>query len=109
MERSSAISSRVRGAKTPEIFSIAVDPTHRRHGIGKAHMTRALAKLKASGVHCVRLAVRPENLAATRLYSILGFHPVRRIPRYYADAGDALQMRKIFVPQVGPACINVAS
>jgi hypothetical protein len=34
---------------------------------------------------------------------------VRRILRYYADAGDALQMRKIFVLQVGPACTGNAS
>ena len=87
----------VRGQKA-EIISIAVDPTHRRHGIGKTLMTRALAKLKAQGVQCVRLTVRPANLAAIRLYSILGFQRVRRILQYYADSGNALQMRKIFGP-----------
>jgi ribosomal-protein-alanine N-acetyltransferase len=86
--------------RNAEIISIAVDPKHRKHGIGKALMMRALAKLRVSGVPCVKLTVRPANRAAIRLYSILGFHRVRRITQYYSDAGDALQMQKVFAPQV---------
>jgi len=78
-----------------EIVSIAVDPKHRGRGIGKALMMHTLAKLKASGIQRVTLTVRPSNRPAMRLYSILGFQPVRRISRYYADGADAIEMQLV--------------
>jgi ribosomal-protein-alanine N-acetyltransferase len=79
-----------------EIVSLAVDPTYRRLGIGRSLMMHMLAKLRASGVRRVSLTVRPANRAATRLYSALGFHPVRRLSQYYADGCDAIEMQRIF-------------
>jgi ribosomal-protein-alanine N-acetyltransferase len=90
--------------RNAEIISIAVDPKYRKHGIGKALMMRTFTNLKASRVRCVRLTVRPANRAAIRLYSILGFQRVHRINQYYSDAGDALQMQKVFAPQVKRVC-----
>ena len=37
-------------ASTAEIVSIAVDPKHQGHGIGKALITHMLARLKASAI-----------------------------------------------------------
>jgi [ribosomal protein S18]-alanine N-acetyltransferase len=78
-----------------EIVSIAVNPRHRRHGIGRALMMHTLAKLKAHGIRYVDLTVRPANRPAIRLYSAFGFRPVRRISQYYADGSDAMEMQKV--------------
>jgi ribosomal-protein-alanine N-acetyltransferase len=79
-----------------EIVSLAVDPKHRRLGIGRSLMMHTLAKLQASGARRVSLTVRPANRAATRLYSTLGFRAVRRLSQYYADGSDAIEMQRIF-------------
>jgi len=92
-----------------EIVSIAVDPRRRRRGIGRALMMHTLAKLKAHGIRYVDLTVRPANRPAIRLYSALGFRPVRRISQYYADNGDAIEMQKALSGQRGAKGASISS
>lgn len=77
-----------------EIVSIAIDPGHRRLGIGRLLMQHTLRRLKALGVRKVHLAVRSTNTAGIRFYRTLGFSRTRKIARYYEDGGDAFLMKK---------------
>jgi [ribosomal protein S18]-alanine N-acetyltransferase len=77
-----------------EIVSIAVACAFRGKGVGGALMGRLVEKLAAAGAMRVELMVRPDNLAAIRLYRRFGFRRVRRVPGYYEDGGDAWLMRK---------------
>jgi len=66
-----------------EILNLGVAAAHRRHGIGRELVERALAELTARGVRTVYLEVRASNAAARRLYEALGFAEVGRRSRYY--------------------------
>ncbi len=58
------------------IVSIAVHPDFQGRGIGRRLMAAALESLQRRGAECVRLEVRPDNVAARRLYESLGFQDV---------------------------------
>jgi [ribosomal protein S18]-alanine N-acetyltransferase len=92
-----------------EIVSIAVDPRHRRQGIGRALMMHTFAKLKGLGIQRVTLTVRPRNRPAIRLYSALGFRSVRRMSHYYADGSDAFEMRRILSLATRAADASISS
>jgi ribosomal protein S18 acetylase RimI-like enzyme len=52
---------------------LAVDPAHRRMGLGKALMVQAERRLRELGCPKINLQVRRENIEATAFYSHLGF------------------------------------
>jgi ribosomal protein S18 acetylase RimI-like enzyme len=52
---------------------LAVDPAHRRMGLGKALMVEAERLLRGLGCPKINLQVRRENIEATAFYSHLGF------------------------------------
>jgi [ribosomal protein S18]-alanine N-acetyltransferase len=104
----SYVAASVHGS-TAEIVSIAVDPKHQGHGIGKALITHMLARLKASAIRRVALTVRPENRPAMRLYSTLGFHRVRRINRDYSDGSDAFEMQIVLSTAMRTADATIPS
>lgn len=81
-------------ARKAEIVSIAVDPHSQKHGIGTALMTYTIRRLKRMHVHRLELAVRSTNAAAIRFYRNFGFDPIKTVPEYYEDGGDAIWMRK---------------
>jgi ribosomal-protein-alanine N-acetyltransferase len=80
------------------VISIAVDPGHRRRGLGTALMTEGMRALRARGCSEVYLEVRVSNEPAISLYRRLGFRPVRRIPGYYRDGEDAFVMARSLRP-----------
>jgi ribosomal-protein-alanine N-acetyltransferase len=82
-------------SRSAEMISIAVDPAHRRSGLGTALMDRTIRKLKRLGVRKLELAVKADNRPAVRFYRGFGFAIVKRIARYYEDRSDALWMRRI--------------
>jgi ribosomal protein S18 acetylase RimI-like enzyme len=55
------------------IGNVAVKATHRRQGIARALMHKAIEHVQQQGGKSIRLLVRADNLPATRLYSGLGF------------------------------------
>lgn len=75
------------------IVELAVDPEHRRKGVG-----RKLAELmltSCTGVKTVCLEVRASNTAAKALYEALGFEAVSVRKNYYDDpTEDAVIMIK---------------
>jgi ribosomal protein S18 acetylase RimI-like enzyme len=52
---------------------VYVLPRFRGSGIGKRLVAQCLKKMKAKGVHTVRLTVLAENKTTTKLYERLGF------------------------------------
>lgn len=76
-----------------DIVSIAVDPAHRRTGVGSALMRRTLEELGERRVAVVGLMVRAADAGTVRFYRGFGFRRIRRVPRYYEDGGDAFLMR----------------
>jgi GNAT superfamily N-acetyltransferase len=55
------------------VYGLVIDPGLRGRGYGRAVMIEALALLRARGIAEVSLEVLPDNEAAVRLYSGLGF------------------------------------
>lgn len=67
---------RVPGVQGYVISNVAVHPDHRRRGIARGLMERALEDLEAGGAPLVSLEVDHDNLPAHQLYTSLGFETV---------------------------------
>ncbi|MBI4362463.1 MAG: ribosomal protein S18-alanine N-acetyltransferase [Euryarchaeota archaeon] len=80
------------------IFSVAVDPRHRRRGIARVLLNRAFEFYRGHRILSVCLEVRQGNLHAQALYRDFGFSVVGLIPGYYSDGEDALVMRRRLDP-----------
>lgn len=61
------------GAADGEIWTMYVNPTHWRNGVGKALMGRALSALEKQGFANVWVWVLQDNLQAIAFYSSCGF------------------------------------
>lgn len=78
-----------------EIYRVAVDPAHRRRGIGEALLSAALDAARAQGVTHTFLDVRASNAPAIALYEKCGFTRLSRRRGYYRDPReDALILCK---------------
>jgi ribosomal-protein-alanine N-acetyltransferase len=82
-----------RGGRALHIHDLAVDPRHRRRGVGTALLAAMIGIATAQGIPRLRLEVRVENVPARRFYEAHGFQVVGRANRYYPDGADALRMR----------------
>jgi len=76
------------------IISIAVDPSHRRRGVGRQLAEEALRRLETAGADSIALETRLDNEASIRLWRRLGFAPVGTARSYYEDGADALVMSR---------------
>ncbi len=75
------------------LMNVAVRPTHRRRGIARHLVQRALRDGHAHGTTRALLEVRASNGAACALYQALGFAPYGRRRAYYTQPDeDALLM-----------------
>ena len=82
-------------APDAEIADLAIAPSARRRGIGRALLTRSLDELAALAVRQVHLEVRESNVAARTLYESTGFRPVGRRRGYYRQpVEDALLLMR---------------
>ena len=73
------------------VMNVAVDPDHRRRGIGAALLGHLLAEVGEDAA--LTLEVRRTNAQAMRLYERYGFRAAGVRRRYYQDNGeDALVM-----------------
>jgi ribosomal-protein-alanine N-acetyltransferase len=73
------------------LMNVAVDPIHRRAGVGWGMLTEMVEQ--AGPEEPYTLEVRESNASAIRLYERLHFRTAGRRPRYYRDNGeDALIM-----------------
>ena len=82
------------GSMQADIQTIAVDPTHRRLGVGRVLLQQLLALAQSRGAVDVLLEVRADNPGAQQLYELNGFVAIAVRPRYYQpDNVDAIVMR----------------
>jgi ribosomal-protein-alanine N-acetyltransferase len=68
-----------------ELRNLAVDPTHRRQGVGRALLAEGRKRLLERGVRQIHLEVRASNVPAQRLYFSAGFSLRARRRDYYND------------------------
>lgn len=80
------------GRDIGHIKDLAVHPDAQGRGVGRSLLRRALFELLVAGATVTKLEVRQDNEPAKRLYCSEGFHPTKRIPRYYDDGEDAIVM-----------------
>jgi ribosomal-protein-alanine N-acetyltransferase len=81
-----------------EILTLAVAPTARRRGVGKALVEAAVIDAARNGAKALFLEVAEGNVAARALYAAAGFHQTGRRRRYYASGEDALVLTRALVP-----------
>jgi ribosomal-protein-alanine N-acetyltransferase len=79
-------------AKKGHVVSVAVLHEHRRKGVGKALVLKALDGMRGYGAKQCYLEVRVTNQEAISLYKKLDFEVARTIHGYYADGEDAFVM-----------------
>ncbi|WP_343164507.1 ribosomal protein S18-alanine N-acetyltransferase [Hyphobacterium vulgare] len=79
-----------RGARTGRLYSLAIAPQARGHGVGAALIARAIEEAACRGLRSVRLEVRESNIAAQKLYLRCGFTLRGRRESYYGDGEAAL-------------------
>jgi len=79
-------------SKKGHVVSVAVLPEHRRKGVGKALVLKALDGMRGYGAKQCYLEVRVTNQEAISLYKKLDFDVARTIHGYYADGEDAFVM-----------------
>ena len=76
-----------------QITNIAVDPDHRRMGLGRLLMERLETEATARGLSQIALEVRASNEAAIALYERTGYATAGRRPNFYTSPReDALVM-----------------
>jgi ribosomal-protein-alanine N-acetyltransferase len=87
------------GAHEGDIQTIAVAPTARRAGLGRALMNALIGEARKRGAREVFLEVRADNPYAQHLYETLGFEQIAvRVAYYQPDGVDANVMRLV-VPE----------
>jgi ribosomal-protein-alanine N-acetyltransferase len=71
---------------------LAVDPPHRRKGIGGALMGEFIKKAAMEGRTVLQLEVRTSNSDAIAFYERRGFRRTEVLREFYNDGGDAARM-----------------
>jgi ribosomal protein S18 acetylase RimI-like enzyme len=84
------------------LYSMAVAPERRGHGLGRALLRAAEAAALDGGAAVMRLEVSPDNAAAVALYRSVGYVDFGIYYAYYEDDSDALRMEHALVPRVQP-------
>ncbi|MFM1995096.1 MAG: hypothetical protein RLZZ610_613 [Actinomycetota bacterium] len=81
--------SKVTKATSADIQTIAVSPSQRRTGIGKALMQALIQKASELSAEEIYLEVREDRPAPQQLYRSLGFEQIDRRENYYRPDGVA--------------------
>jgi len=81
--------------ETLQIQNVAVHPQHRRRGLARHLLLRAIEDCRFTGVVAAQLEVRASNVVAQRLYQTLGFRSVGERKKYYSrPREDAVLLQK---------------
>lgn len=76
-----------------EIVSVAVDPSWRKRGIGRALLSAAVRRMLRGNARSIRLMVRVDNSLAMKFYRSQGFRETGRVPDYYEDGAAGIRMK----------------
>ena len=115
-----------RNISMARLYSLAVHPKKRGHGLAQALLAESEQVALARGVVTMRLEVRRDNGRAIDFYEKFGYQTFSTYPDYYEDHVDALRMEKALAPHLsadkatvpyyaqtleftcGPACLMMA-
>lgn len=86
-----------------ELQRIAVDPAHRRHGLGADLLAAVEARVVGEGAERLLLEVREDNATAAAFYEAHGFEEVGRRRGYYRDGAAAVVLGKMIGHRGGTA------
>ena len=73
---------------------LAVQPSHRRKGIGKAIMSWLETSALTAGIGAIYLEARVNNMQARDFYKKLGYVEIARSSGYYSGREDAVRIAK---------------
>ncbi len=93
-------------AKRARIYSFAVDPRHRRQGVGRRMRGRCMAEMARNGVAAIDLYVDRENLPAIALYTKFGMLPVEEVPDVCGDGKDCYRLERTFAVRGSSADVS---
>lgn len=96
-----------RGTSLARLYSIAVDPSRQREGIGRALLNAAEAAARDHGTAWMRLEVRADALDVQAFYKAHGFRKFALQPHYYEDDVAAVRMEKSLAPRRDPSLMRV--
>lgn len=83
-----------RGSRVARLYSLAVAPSHRGHGVAQKLLSGIEHAARAAGCSEIRLEVRPDNASAIAFYARQGYLRFGSYPNFYEDGADAHRMRK---------------
>jgi ribosomal protein S18 acetylase RimI-like enzyme len=86
------------GDDTAHLNLLAVDPAHRRRGVGRRLLQWLEETALTAGTFVVGLEVRAGNEAARAFYCALGYRELGRIEGYYQGVESALRMARDLRP-----------
>src|ERR1700719_1185760 len=79
-----------------EILNTAVNPAHRRKGVGSALLSAAISAARAHNTKSIYLEVRKSNAAAISFYGKYGFEKTAERRAYYGSPTEnAVVMKKL--------------
>lgn len=94
MERIAGFAIMQFGDEHAHLSLLAVQPAHRRLGLGQRLMAWLTEAAYAAGIATIHLELRASNQGARRFYRSLGFSETAYIPGYYRGREMALRMLK---------------
>jgi [ribosomal protein S18]-alanine N-acetyltransferase len=80
------------GEETAHLALLAVDPLHRRHGIGRHMFDWLKESALTAGIAVIKLELRAGNVEAQHFYRCLGFEEIGWTVGYYRRRETALRM-----------------
>lgn len=83
-----------RGAGICRLYSLAVDPAHRNHGLGGEMLRHAEGQALRQGARAMRFEVRGDNRRALNFYEQRGFRRCGLTAGYYEDGETAIRYEK---------------
>lgn len=81
-----------------ELENIAVSPSWRRQGIGRALLEALIRQAQDSGASEIRQEIRASNLAAQQIGQAVGFVPVGRRKGYYQNPEEDALLFNYLLP-----------
>lgn len=82
------------GEEQAHMLLFAVDPAHRRKGVGTALLFWLEQTARIAGIDLIRLEARASNTGAIAFYRRHGFEVLERRKGYYLGVEDAVRMAK---------------
>jgi ribosomal-protein-alanine N-acetyltransferase len=73
---------------------LAVDPEHRRRGVGRKLMLWLEETALTAATYIIGLEMRATNQAAYAFYTGLGYRELERVPGYYQGVEHAIRMSR---------------